>query len=559
MDAPASPNSGNPNPQYRTAAIDAFLAGLSPWELIYLRSHFRDGRPKVGGLASFEDLPAELVCITATEHLRLEDVLNCRRVSRAWRAAWDCEAVCSALCRYFFPGLVEIHAEDQEQASARDLFLQEAEQFLRRRHGNPLQKSFIVWDDAWSSEVFRNNRPEGDDEDAPQSNILAPPQSHQSLPVVYGDGKVAWRPSNTRIIIDDLRTRQRQICSFSQFYLSGLILNLESVTKDLLVLVAKGGNTVHVWHLNLEEWRRITLPARFSACYAEAERAVFVTAESHVVSWNWGGKALDLGAKEEANLGVLKNSWSHNPPSIIWHPIRRSTLFISFVYHHIGAHICNREVHVLKYEDGKPVKRFTEIITCFAETDLSLTNMSVWLTSTRCQKMNSHGLYLMATVCLEYPPTSTFSSEIRNCRPVAVASVAFNVLTEAFVQRHYLNANGNPTEHFHRSEEVAMAVLSDNWRSAWGDQLILIGQRRCDPCTRWFQVDYHSSQAESSGPGPDISERQSEVNHYIDPSERGDVFCDSGFMVFTTTIGMLVWAFCDVPELPVLQSSATCP
>lgn len=237
MDAPES------NPQFRTAAIDGFLAGLSPWERMYLRSRLRDCKFSIGGLASLEDLPAEIVCLAATEHLRLEDVLSCRHVSRAWRAAWDHEAVCSTLCRYFFPGLLEVHAEDQERASARDLFLREAELFQRRRHGKPLQKSFIAWDRAWSSEVFRNKRPDGEvEDDVPQVGMLAPTRAHQAARVVYGDGKIAWEAGSTRIIIDDLRQRQRQVCSITRLFLSGQTLDLQSVTKDLLVLSARGTN-----------------------------------------------------------------------------------------------------------------------------------------------------------------------------------------------------------------------------------------------------------------------------------------------------------------------------
>ncbi|PNY28363.1 Uncharacterized protein TCAP_01707 [Tolypocladium capitatum] len=550
MDVPESPSPGGPNPQFRTAAIDAFLAGLSPWELMYLRNRLRDGRAKVAGLASFEDLPAELVCAIATEHLRLEDVLNCRRVSQTWRAAWDREAVCLTLCRYFFPGLVEVHGEDREQTLARDLFLREAEQFLRRRHGKPLQKCFIVWHDAWSSGVFRNKRPEGEEENSLQGYMPNSSRNHEGPPVVYGDGKVAWRPSNTRIVIDDLRTRQRQNCSLSQLYLSGLILDMESVTKDLLVVSARGSNTVHVWHLNLEKWRRVTLPMRCSACYAEGERAVFVTTASHVVSWSWGGKALELGAKEEADFPE-KPVHRYEPPSVIWHPLCRNALFVSFVYYCGDPGIDYHGVLVIKYEEGKPIRRFTELVMGFAvsETDLPFRPSVI---QTRCQKLNSHGLYLMAAVSLEDPENSI--SQAKTLLPVAVTSVGFNVLTETFVQRRYLHTCRIPAENFDKTLawKHEPFLVHNNWRAAWGDQL-LIGQRYGGSCTGWFQTDYYCSWAERGGSGLEVSECQLEVNHYMRSSSRGDFYCDDDFMVFTTKLGMLVWAFCNVPELPVLQ------
>lgn len=55
-----------------------------------------------------------------------------------------------------------------------------------------------------------------------------------------------------------------------------------------------------------------------------------MTTESHVVTWNWAGTAVDVGAKEAAGL-PQNPQHRRKPPGVIWHPVRRDAFFLSFI------------------------------------------------------------------------------------------------------------------------------------------------------------------------------------------------------------------------------------
>lgn len=211
-------------------AIDAFLSSLSPWGLLHLKRQLRSGDFPLDGLAGMPDLPPEIFC-HIVPLLGLKDVLNCRLVSRQWHHAWIHGAVVDDLCRHFFPGLLEIQLSKFDN---NQLFLGAARKHARRHLARPKVMT-IPW----------NESNEGFFTDVDESALARPGNKGDSYflyheqPVWYNNGKVAWQPDKTQVIIDDLRTRRRRRCYFGSTSLSGDFLDL-AVCSDKVLLFKPG-------------------------------------------------------------------------------------------------------------------------------------------------------------------------------------------------------------------------------------------------------------------------------------------------------------------------------
>ena len=215
------------------AKVDAFLATLTPWELVYARTHFRT--LTISGLASLPDLPSELVCHIATQ-LSLPDILAARQVSRSWRAAWTHGPVVSGVCHHFFSGLLELYNARTHWGSARELFDAAAKRYLTRYYARPARTAFISWDAGWNSGVFTNRKPL--DARNPPSFRRQVCFYAQGPPVFYARGILAWQPAKSYVIVDDLRSCRRSVCMLTPILMSGQLISLHAVSERLLIFAA---------------------------------------------------------------------------------------------------------------------------------------------------------------------------------------------------------------------------------------------------------------------------------------------------------------------------------
>lgn len=223
----------NSKPRRRRESLDALLDSLSSWDLLYMRNRFRDGHIKMEGFAGLSELPPE-VFASIVPHLQLQDVLNCYLVSKDWREAWMQGAVATALCRRFFPGLLELYGGDVPDRH--ELFLASAKRYLRKHFMSRSKRSFVSWDVGWSSDYFFNP------EEPPPSRQLGDLRlvdfGFAPLTICYSSGKVAWQPDNCHIFVDDLYTRERARFSFGVDFISGRPLQLQAVTDSLVILAS---------------------------------------------------------------------------------------------------------------------------------------------------------------------------------------------------------------------------------------------------------------------------------------------------------------------------------
>lgn len=215
--------------------VDAFLATLSPWDLLYLRDKFRNGKIPIVGLAGLPDLPAEILSLIVTQ-LALDDIVSCRLVSRAWHSSWTQGAVITAISHFFFPGLVEKHKQLNDSKSTQDLVQLCMAKSLRRRHARPLRTTFIFWMER-GCPVFKPRV----EQERQRPNWLRRFYYSMGPPVFYDEGRLVWQVSDVDVVIDDLRTCERRYCNLMEMHLRGQKLVLQGMSRDMLVFIVKQG------------------------------------------------------------------------------------------------------------------------------------------------------------------------------------------------------------------------------------------------------------------------------------------------------------------------------
>lgn len=223
--------------QVQRASIDNFISSLDDWGLLYARTRLQKIVLQFAGLL---DLAPETLCHIGSL-LTYRDVSNCRLVSREWHRAWNHPAVLLAICKAYFPGLRETHPARKLD----DLLSRAVANHLKwRHHGH--KRSIIPWKRSWSTNIFINETSPTDpslsrDCDCEMTNFK----------VQYSDGIVAWQMDHNLAIVDDLRTRTRQRCALGMGAWAGRRLEVEALSRDLVVFAGKRGserfgNTVYV-------------------------------------------------------------------------------------------------------------------------------------------------------------------------------------------------------------------------------------------------------------------------------------------------------------------------
>ncbi|PNP46573.1 hypothetical protein TGAMA5MH_02031 [Trichoderma gamsii] len=550
-------------PRRRRESLDALLDGLSSWDLLHIRSRFIDGSVRLDGFAGLSELPPEVFAYIIP-HLDLQDVLSCYLVSKDWREAWMQGAVASALCSRFFPGLLELYHNDVPDRN--QLFRATAQQYMRKLY---VKRSFIAWDVGWSSDIFTNA------EDPPASrqlgNLREVNFGFGPLTVHYSSGKLAWQPDNCHVIVDDLYTRERSRFSFGMDFISGRPLQLQAVTDSLVVLATSlpqhqsrhrtttdNGQTITVFHLQFRQSRNVVLPGKFAHCYAQGDTVAFVTRQGHVVMWGWSDTAYELDVDHEQHF-FEREGWESDLggiPGIVFHPTDTDVVYAAWLHSALQPDPLIHIVVVIKFERGKPVKRFESSISHpeyhrDPTTRYSCPAMRLTLTA---QKMDNYGGYALGIVQLVLDRGNAPWAD-KQAKPYTDwLCVTFNVLTETFLHIKYESRRRpNPAQARH----FDLCAWEDQLVISWFDEYLV--SQGYSHGLEWLQPvpigDGPSRCAHTSKVSKSIIRQQVEVEDYMSDHGFGRrIFMDKDFFIATTGQGFMLISFNESMDLPGLAT-----
>ncbi|KAF5139200.1 hypothetical protein E5D57_002992 [Metarhizium anisopliae] len=537
--------------------MDAFLATLSPWDLLYLRGKFRSGIP-ITGLAGLPDLPAEVISLIVIE-LTLDDIVNCRLVSRDWYSSWTQGPVITALSHFFFPGLIEKHKQLSNLQSPHRLVQASVANALRRRHSRPSRTSFILWREP-RCPVFRRPGEEAEEPlDCRRLSFDLPGPT-----AFYDRGRLAWQANKLKIVVDDLHTCERHDCSLTEMHLHGQELTLQGMSRELLVFIAKrvgagsNYNTMQIWHTDLKDWRRVTLPGPLTRCYVQGERVAFFTRQRLLVAWSWRGGASEVDISGEMNQPPEDYEGRRSFPGVILHPEKPDTLYVASIFRSkLNPGITEQSqklrflMSVVRYEDGKPTERWQELIQEDSLTDHFFISPHVFFQVVLlCPKMGPNGLYNLGTVLTSINVTYDEArlGEIYRGQVLELATTAFSIYKESFIQRRFVQCAGDSTIYcLPMQYEPSLYGLCDCEEplTTWSEEHPSI--------PRWVELDTDSRRLDADKAAEDgIVLYLREVKCRLE-LELCLIVGDDDFQIHVTSEGILVWSFTEGTRLPAMD------
>lgn len=320
--------------------------------------------------------------------------------------------------------------------------------------------------------------------------------------------------------------------------------------------------------------KRISLPGKFARCFAQGDSAVFVTKQGQVISWNWGGKAIELETDHD-DFHQHPSGWSKElggVPGVMFHPTNPKVIFVVWTYTpkppgkmqpspiYSGLEPVGLSISVLfgsnkaaddriyalvtvKYEDGKPTKRY--------ETSLSHSNYRRDMVRQRicpavrftlsCQKMNSHGLYSVgiAQYILHRAGEVWPRSEEDKA---AWVSVCFNTVTENFIEYQYKN-RGRPHPPNIRNFDVR--AWDDQLIITWFDEYLIVTQSY-PYGIEWLEVESAEGEYGDRCVGSEeiaLQHRAEVMDFMAGAGFARRVLADEDFLILTTGQGFLVYSW----------------
>lgn len=216
----------------RRENLKSLVKTLDQGDLLFLRNFCR---------RSFPDLPLDVRMIIS-RHLRLQDVLNCARVSRAWRLASTHDEAIKDLLRYHFPGIT---APVPRNAALWDFFRTKAMASIVRVEGKYISHLPVSMFDPDCSPFALH--PAGFDERLRNGSQdfrfseFRRRESGERTRYLYNNGRFAWHIDEYRVFVDDLRAKPmtRTLVSLpNNFVLGGQnSFDICLLTENLLVFL----------------------------------------------------------------------------------------------------------------------------------------------------------------------------------------------------------------------------------------------------------------------------------------------------------------------------------
>ncbi|KAF6816583.1 F-box domain-containing protein [Colletotrichum plurivorum] len=415
----------------RRENLKNLVKSLDQGDLLFLRNFCR---------RSFPDFPLDVRTIIS-RHLRLRDVLNCARVSRAWRVALTHDEAIKDLLRYHFPGIT---APVPSNNALWDFFRTKAMASIVRVEGKYISRLPVSMFDLDCSPFALH--PAGFDErlrNGPQDfryDEFRRRESGKRTRYVYNNGRFAWHIDEYRVFIDDLRAKP----------MTRTLVSLPNT------LVLGGQNT-------------------FDICLLTENLLVFL--DCH-------GKRRLLKMPDQTAEGYIRDS-NFFFAGVIFHPTDSSVLYV-VVFDASPSALPGPDAKIVtsvhKYESRNYTRSFYHTTPVPAEVGCS--NFTP-----RYRRVN----YANYNLFLFFPP--------QDFTDFFVSQVNFNVLTETFSRgTHMLNTGmRRPIWALGKTEGNAHSTEARFRGHAWNDQLyyLQVPFLRPKDSSRSFRFDWRHSRVTS--------------------------------------------------------------
>ncbi|RGP60812.1 hypothetical protein FSPOR_10415 [Fusarium sporotrichioides] len=451
----------------RKEELDRLFADLSPWDILYLRKKIEATTITFAGL---QDLPPELVC-TVLFYLDFDDYRYCTRACRKWREIWTQGTVLTQALRQFFPGLQLTYPDISPQT----LYEREVQKHVEWRQPH-CSYTWIPWN-MGASDIFIDPPEFAQPE---RKSTYVPWRFH------YDKDKLAWQSTPRTFIVDDLRTRQRLRFLPPGSVMSGAEFQAAAISEKLLVLLDLNSKrrTIHIVHLETREWKQLTLPTALRHAYSESEVVYFVTQNTQIMYFTWGGILKQLDPRKlEYPLGA--GTMVGGEPKVLPHPTKDNVAFVVRAFSHMykDKRLCS--FIVTKFEDGKATWHTTEsIANPLQNPQPNCSDYSWAVVSFICRKSDNHGTFCIGLYRIQRSETGRI--ELCPCceprtRRGDWGAVTFNVLTQTFRQHEYLSTRFDVLwDGDSRTPLVDRNLMKLENVHLWNDDLLLAATKTFD-------------------------------------------------------------------------------
>ncbi|KAF9780405.1 hypothetical protein IL306_000059 [Fusarium sp. DS 682] len=515
-------------PQSRQDELDRLLADLSPYDLLYLRKKIAETTITLAGL---EKLPPEMVW-EIISNLEFDDYRACLAVSKSWKAKFGQKETMTQALHHFFPGLVPMHPDDHPQK----LYSLEVQKYLRWRRVYHSQ-TWTPWDLS-VSHFFSRSTAAAHSTDVP-------------WPFLYNKGKLVWQLSTRIIIVDDIRTANRQRFSPLASAMRGGRYQAAAVSNHFLILLdlKQGLNTIHVAKMDTREWVELTLPAALDHAYVDCKTMYFVTAVGQILHYTWQG---NLQQVDLSNIGHPSgpNPASYGPPQILPHPKQDNVFYAVWALSHPTLRTHLFMIKVVKFVDGHIIStKAFNIPNPLRNPQPGCKDKTKIAISFATRKSDGNGSFTLAAY--RYQGTEKRKLQLCGCcEPQRLLGdwnvVTFNLFTEAFSHHVFLSSESDLRWNGPRAMQATRNAKRLVDVHFWQGDLVLASSITYDqfnPNSRFeFHTETHLETLRSidkpQGPVP-----QWRPVRHADPGQvlRTKVFQDDDFVLVPSLGGIAIY------------------
>lgn len=357
---------GRPDVQLRASAIQHFLKSstLTFGELRLFKAHFDGINLRHDGIVR---LPDELLA-NAMEHLDLEDFMSMRCVSKDWREKLSNEKLCASLLKVHFRKDWEVmfrSSGDNDRQLKLDIFIELCTGRLKRDRG--------MYDQVMHYDYLSD----------PDEDRFYSEWCHETCyrkRFQYKSGRIAMRKDPTTIQVNNLRTHvSRRYVHESRYKFDNWFLS----NQMLVAYFDKPKPRLNVWQLDEEDDPRVIhLDCRYSILAAHNKEIAFSatkpSADRSVYVWN------DGHIKKLAHPEFSDSFPDHKVKfcKIFFHPTKENHHFLfyhAFCWPFGGT---SREaghdvIIVQEYIAGVPYGQWHEVlVSCFTRNRLAFETIS---------------------------------------------------------------------------------------------------------------------------------------------------------------------------------------